>query len=175
MTWDPTPKLAGMATPTPKKTRSRWDETPASMGSATQLPRATPSAFTPSVTPMGGVDLPTPTAINLRGAITPEQYNLLRWQKEIEERNRPLTEDTEQRVYASGGVDEVDNSWNEKDEYLLTIDIFPPPPLFIIGDLEAEQNAEDRYHDIIEEDTTVEPIDANIHDVDVVENDIIDA
>ncbi|XP_059065494.1 uncharacterized protein LOC131032362 [Cryptomeria japonica] len=95
MTWDATPKLSGLATPTPKKQRSRWDETPATMGSATPMAGATPSSFTPGVTPMGGIDLPTPTptAINLRGAITPEQYNLLRWEKDIEERNRPLTDE----------------------------------------------------------------------------------
>ncbi|XP_078446636.1 splicing factor [Wolffia australiana] len=97
MTWDATPKLGGLATPTPKRQRSRWDETPATMGSATPLPGATPAggAYTPGVTPVGGVDLatPTPGAINLRGAMTPEQYNLLRWERDIEERNRPLTDE----------------------------------------------------------------------------------
>ncbi|XP_058207077.1 uncharacterized protein LOC131320393 [Rhododendron vialii] len=96
MTWDATPKLAGLATPTPKRQRSRWDETPATMGSATPMAGATPAAaYTPGVTPVGGVELatPTPGAINLRGAITPEQYNLLRWEKDIEERNRPLTDE----------------------------------------------------------------------------------
>uniref|UniRef100_A0A251U8V2 Putative U2 snRNP component prp10 n=1 Tax=Helianthus annuus TaxID=4232 RepID=A0A251U8V2_HELAN len=78
---DTTPKLSGLATPTPKRQRSRWDETPATMGSAT-----------PGVTPVGGVELstPTPGGINLRGAITPEQYNLMRW---IEDKNRPLTDE----------------------------------------------------------------------------------
>ncbi|KAL5548011.1 hypothetical protein UlMin_003242 [Ulmus minor] len=96
MTWDATPKLSGLATPTPKKQRSRWDETPATMGSATPMPGATPAAaYTPGVTPIGGVELatPTPGAINLRGAVTPEQYNLMRWERDIEERNRPLTDE----------------------------------------------------------------------------------
>ncbi|CAL5435381.1 unnamed protein product [Camellia sinensis] len=90
MTWDATPKFAGLATPTPKRQRSRWDETPATMASATPMA----GAYTPGVTPVGGVELatPTPGAINLRGAITPEQYNLLRWEKDIEERNCPLTD-----------------------------------------------------------------------------------
>ncbi|KAG2395959.1 uncharacterized protein HKW66_Vig0066650 [Vigna angularis] len=57
MTWDATPKLSGMATPTPKRQRSRWDETPAIMGSATPLPGATPAvAYTPGVTHVGGTD-----------------------------------------------------------------------------------------------------------------------
>ncbi|KAG6414454.1 hypothetical protein SASPL_127176 [Salvia splendens] len=91
MAWDAAPKLGGLATPTPKRQRSRWDETPATMGSAT--PGATPAAvYTPGVTPFGAVDMaiPTPNAL-MRSAMTPEQYNLLRWEKDIEERNRPLT------------------------------------------------------------------------------------
>ncbi|CAM8902073.1 hypothetical protein QQ045_009964 [Rhodiola kirilowii] len=103
MTWDATPKISGLATPTPKRQRSRWDETPATMGSATPLPGATP--VTPGVTPLGGVDLatPTPSSLNLRGAIPPEQYNLLRWEKDIEERNRPLTDEELDAIFPLEG------------------------------------------------------------------------
>ncbi|XP_040997990.1 splicing factor 3B subunit 1-like [Juglans microcarpa x Juglans regia] len=108
MTWDATPKISGLATPTPKRQRSRWDETPATMGSATPMAGATPAAaasFTPGITPVGGVELatPTPGAINLRGAITPEQYNLLRWEKDIEERNRPLTDEELDAMFPQEG------------------------------------------------------------------------
>ncbi|KAK1264328.1 hypothetical protein QJS04_geneDACA008358 [Acorus gramineus] len=111
MTWDATPKLPGMATPTPKRQRSRWDETPATMGGATPMSGATPSgatpsaAYTPGVTPVGGMDLatPTPGAINLRGPLTPEQYNLLRWEKDIEERNRPLTDEELDAMFPQEG------------------------------------------------------------------------
>ncbi|CAA7034833.1 unnamed protein product [Microthlaspi erraticum] len=93
-TWDATPK--GLATPTPKRQRSRWDETPATMGSATPG-GATPAAFyTPGVTPLGGDGLltPTPGQLNLNGAgMTAEQYNMARWEKDIEERNRPLSDE----------------------------------------------------------------------------------
>lgn len=111
MTWDATPKLSGMATPTPKRQRSRWDETPATMGSATPLPGATPAAsYTPTVTPVGGAELatPTPGAINLRGAMTPEQYNLLRWEKDIEERNRPLTDEELDAMFPQEGYKILD-------------------------------------------------------------------
>ena len=110
MTWDATPKLAGMATPTPKKQRSRWDETPATMGSATPLPGATPSMFTPGVTPMGGVELatPTPGQIALRGPMTPEQYNMLRWEKDIEERNRPLLDEELEAMFPMEGYKVLD-------------------------------------------------------------------
>ncbi|KAK7306536.1 hypothetical protein VNO77_44483 [Canavalia gladiata] len=104
MTWDATPKLSGMATPTPKRQRSRWDETPATMGSATPLPGATPAAaYTPGVTPVGGVELATPTPGALHGAITPEQYNLLRWERDIEERNRPLTDEELDAMFPQEG------------------------------------------------------------------------
>ncbi|XP_011620713.1 splicing factor 3B subunit 1 [Amborella trichopoda] len=105
MAWDATPKLSGVATPTPKRQRSRWDETPATMGSSTPLPGATPTAFTPGITPVGGVDLatPTPGAINIRGAMTPEQYNLLRWEKDIEDRNRPLSDEELDAMFPQEG------------------------------------------------------------------------
>ncbi|KAL0404738.1 UNVERIFIED_CONTAM: hypothetical protein Sradi_2114600 [Sesamum radiatum] len=67
MAWDATPKLGGMATPTPKRQRSRWDETPATMGSAT--PGATPAAaYTPGVTPFGAADMATQLLMPLCGA-----------------------------------------------------------------------------------------------------------
>ncbi|KAF3614781.1 Splicing factor 3B subunit 1 [Capsicum annuum] len=111
MSWDATPKLAGLATPTPKRQRSRWDETPATMGSATPMPGATPTAaYTPGVTPLGGGELatPTPGAINLRGPLTPEQYNLMRWEKDIEERNRPLTDEELDAMFPQEGYKILD-------------------------------------------------------------------
>lgn len=91
MTWDTTTNLSGVATTlTPKRQRSRWDETPITIGSAT--PGA---AYTPGVTPVSGVELatPTPRAINLRGVITPERFNLLSFEKNIKDKNRPLTDE----------------------------------------------------------------------------------
>ncbi|XVF67246.1 hypothetical protein PTKIN_Ptkin10aG0105200 [Pterospermum kingtungense] len=102
VTWDATPKE--LVTPTPKRQRSRWDETPATMGSATPMPGATPAVpLTPGVTPFGGADLQTPTPGNLRGPMTPEQYNLLRWEKDIEERNRPLTDEELDAMFPQEG------------------------------------------------------------------------
>ncbi|CAA3003568.1 splicing factor 3B subunit 1 [Olea europaea subsp. europaea] len=106
MTWDATPKLAGLATPTPKRQRSRWDETPATVGSATPMGGATPAAaYTPGVTPVGAMDIatPTPNAIMRNAAMTPEQYNLMRWEKDIEERNRPLTDEELDAMFPQEG------------------------------------------------------------------------
>ncbi|KAH0892507.1 hypothetical protein HID58_054936 [Brassica napus] len=82
VTWDSTPK--GYATPTPKRQRSRWDETPATMGSAT---------YTPGFTPF---------QINLLGAMTPDQYNQARWEKEIEERNKPMSDEELDAMFPKG-------------------------------------------------------------------------
>ncbi|KAL8139367.1 hypothetical protein V2J09_005388 [Rumex salicifolius] len=111
MTWDATPKLSGGVTPTPKKQRSRWDETPATMGSATPMGGATPAAaYTPGVTPMGGSELatPTPGQINMRGAMTPEQYNLMRWERDIEDRNKPLTDEELDSMFPMEGYKILD-------------------------------------------------------------------
>lgn len=107
--WESTPKHSGMATPTPKRQRSRWDETPATMGSATPLPGATPAAaYTPGVTPVGGIELATPTPGALQGSFTPEQYNLLRWERDIEERNRPLTDEELDAMFPQDGYKVLD-------------------------------------------------------------------
>ncbi|KAK0599797.1 hypothetical protein LWI29_008764 [Acer saccharum] len=109
LAWEATPK--GLATPTPKRQLSRWDETTATMGSATPLAGATPAAaYKPGVTPVEAINVATPTlsAINLRGAIMPEQYNLLRWDKDIEERNRPLTDDELDTMFPLEGYKQFD-------------------------------------------------------------------
>ena len=110
MTWDSTPK-AGV-TPTPKKNRSRWDETPATVGGATPMMGGmTPGgAFTPGITPMGGIDMatPTPGQIALRAPMTPEQYNMMRWERDIEERNRPLSDEELDAMFPQDGYKVLD-------------------------------------------------------------------
>ncbi|KAL5727847.1 Splicing factor 3B subunit 1 [Ranunculus cassubicifolius] len=111
MTWDATPKLSGAATATLKRQRSRWDETPVNMGCVTPLLRgATPAAYTLGVTPVGGVDLatPTPSAIKHLGAMTPEHYNLLRLEKGMEERNHPLSDEDLDSLLPSKGYKILD-------------------------------------------------------------------
>lgn len=112
-------------TPTPgTKRRSRWDETPG----ATPLPatptpshatpsHATPSHATPSHTPAlhtpmftpGGstpvgvkaMAMATPTPGHL-AAMTPEQLQAYRWEKEIDERNRPYTDEELDAMFPPG-------------------------------------------------------------------------
>eukprot|EP00240_Pyramimonas_obovata_P000041 CAMPEP_0118921466 /NCGR_PEP_ID=MMETSP1169-20130426/734_1 /TAXON_ID=36882 /ORGANISM="Pyramimonas obovata, Strain CCMP722" /LENGTH=1306 /DNA_ID=CAMNT_0006862191 /DNA_START=153 /DNA_END=4073 /DNA_ORIENTATION=- len=110
--WDATPN--NMATPTPKRNRSRWDETPASMGSATPSVGMTPNfsggatpSFTPGMTPMGALGMETPSAAQIAARMnvpmTPEQYNAQRWEREIEERNRPMTDEELDALLPSEG------------------------------------------------------------------------
>lgn len=98
------------------KRRSRWDETPGSVsltgtpftptGSSTPGSSTPSSGFTPlpalASTPMGTAArvLATPTPGHL--VMTPEQMQAYRWEKEIDERNRPLTDDELDTLFPSG-------------------------------------------------------------------------
>ncbi|CAN4110704.1 unnamed protein product [Withania somnifera] len=121
MSWDATPKLAGLATSTLKRQ------------SATPTEGATPAAaYTLGVTPVGVLELatPTPDAINLRGPLTPEQYNLMRWEKDIEERNQPVTDEELDAMFPQEGYKILDppasyyfvSLLNEEDEEELSPD-----------------------------------------------------
>ncbi|CAG2179089.1 unnamed protein product, partial [Oppiella nova] len=97
-------------TPTPgaSKRRSRWDETPAAGGSMTP---ATPSMMTPSMTPItpSGATPMGPKAMAMATPspgqlvpMTPEQMQAFRWEKEIDERNRPMTDDELDSLFPPG-------------------------------------------------------------------------
>ncbi|EFJ42040.1 hypothetical protein VOLCADRAFT_30174, partial [Volvox carteri f. nagariensis] len=95
-----TPALAGAAAK-----RSRWDQTPA-LGAATPAfgPGVTPSFFSaatpavgaPGATPLLGMETPSLSALGAAaaaGQVTPEAYQEARLQREMWERNRPLTDE----------------------------------------------------------------------------------
>lgn len=108
--WDATPKIdagaGGGVGPTPKRTRSRWDETPLIRAGAAGDPNATPlgaGAFDGGATPGPGqlAGMVTPDIHGLAAQhmaaanvpMTPEQYNAMRWEREVEARNAPLTDE----------------------------------------------------------------------------------
>jgi len=119
----PGEKMIVSETPTPSasKRRSRWDETPAATPSMTpggstpsgaatpsMTPGATPSQtpvmMTPSgSTPMGqkAMAMATPSAAQM-AQMTPEQMQAYRWEREIDERNRPLTDDELDSLFPPG-------------------------------------------------------------------------
>jgi len=127
--WAETPRTDRAAgdliqeTPTPGggKRRSRWDETPSNqMTPSVMTPQtpatphtpmgtphaasATPTLMTPSgVTPTGqkAMAMATPTPGHLM-TMTPEQLQTYRWEREIDERNRPLTDDELEAMFPEG-------------------------------------------------------------------------
>lgn len=84
--WAPGETPAVGATPAAKKGRSRWDETPAGQSNLGATPSATPGigatpmGMTPGATPMGAMDMPTPSPSQLptTAQMTPEQYQVCR-------------------------------------------------------------------------------------------------
>jgi splicing factor 3B subunit 1 len=103
---------AAAASAAAAKKRSRWDETPVG-GSSQQTPQMmTPSTvigtpsypdFTPSgTTPSGmkAMNLATPMASQI--PMTPEQMQAYRWEREIDERNRPFTDDDLDTMFPPG-------------------------------------------------------------------------
>ncbi|KAK9760789.1 U2 snRNP component prp10 [Basidiobolus ranarum] len=91
--WDATPQ--GSVTDTPGKRRSRWDETPVNS-----------SAF--GATPVGSVGLMTPTPNQLAQPMTPEAMNAMRWEREIDSRNRPLSDEELDAMFPSAGYKILD-------------------------------------------------------------------
>ncbi|KAL1137623.1 hypothetical protein AAG570_009319, partial [Ranatra chinensis] len=99
-------------TPSASKRRSRWDETPTAGGGATPAGGMTPSTpatavatplMAPSVTPTGqkAMTMATPTPGHLM-TMTPEQLQAYRWEREIDERNRPLTDEELDSMFPPG-------------------------------------------------------------------------
>ncbi|KAJ3103763.1 Splicing factor 3B subunit 1 [Phlyctochytrium planicorne] len=86
--WDATPKGGVAQTPTAKK--SRWDETPVGFN---------PFGATPvGASGLAGMATPVPG-----GAYTPEAMNAIRWEKEIDARNRPFTDEELNQILPSEG------------------------------------------------------------------------
>ncbi|KAJ3642146.1 hypothetical protein Zmor_024955 [Zophobas morio] len=106
-------------TPTPgaSKRRSRWDETPSvqtpsssmTPGAMTpQTPHGTPGHATPMLTPGGStpvgvkaMGMATPTPGHL-ASMTPEQLQAYRWEREIDERNRPYSDEELDAMFPPG-------------------------------------------------------------------------
>eukprot|EP01105_Mastigella_eilhardi_P024468 TRINITY_DN6386_c0_g1_i1.p1 TRINITY_DN6386_c0_g1~~TRINITY_DN6386_c0_g1_i1.p1 ORF type:complete len:1188 (-),score=423.60 TRINITY_DN6386_c0_g1_i1:33-3563(-) len=103
--WDETPVAAkpeGMATPAPKKAagRSRWDETPSNVPAGMMTPSG---GMTPGATPVGNMGAATPTPGQLSRMMTPEQLIAARYDRELDERNRALTDEELDSMFPSEG------------------------------------------------------------------------
>lgn len=100
-----TPSRWDSATPATDggKKRSRWDETPTPAGARDG------GAFTPGATPLGSMALgmATPSMAHL-GAMTPEMAQHMRWEAEVDERNRPMTDEELDALFPSTGYKILD-------------------------------------------------------------------
>ncbi|KAI7871766.1 splicing factor 3B subunit 1 [Spinellus fusiger] len=117
--WDvATPAPDVEATPVGGEKRSRWDATPAH---GTSEWDATPKASsgkrsrwdaTPAhgemATPFGGMNLMTPTPSQLQVPMTPEAANSMRWERELDIRNRPLSDEELDGMFPSTGYKILD-------------------------------------------------------------------
>ncbi len=125
------PDVKAQETPSASKRRSRWDLTPAQTPQvAGGAGSGTPGQFTPSGTPSRGAgagggftpggmtpSLMTPSGVTPTGsaamamqtphpsqlaAMTPEQIQAYRWEKEIDDRNRPLSDEELDSLFPPG-------------------------------------------------------------------------
>ena len=98
---DPTPGRFG-ETPTPKRGgRSKWDDKTPLVGGG-QTPNNY-GGMTPTMTPGMMTPMGTPSMTN--AGLTPERIQMLRWEKEIDERNRPLTDEELDQFLPSVGYE----------------------------------------------------------------------
>lgn len=103
--WAETPRVDRISddavsdTPSASKRRSRWDETPSATPSITSTPMMTPSGATPLGPKAMGLATPTPGHMV---AMTPEQAQAFRWEREIDERNRPFSDDELDALFPPG-------------------------------------------------------------------------
>eukprot|EP01017_Pseudomicrothorax_dubius_P014538 TRINITY_DN1694_c0_g2_i10.p1 TRINITY_DN1694_c0_g2~~TRINITY_DN1694_c0_g2_i10.p1 ORF type:complete len:1206 (-),score=344.77 TRINITY_DN1694_c0_g2_i10:224-3841(-) len=92
-------------TPTPKRAggRSRWDDKTPLVGGLTPN--------TGGMTPTPGGTFLTPSATHLSGtgfgAMTPDRMQNLRWERELDERNRPLTDEELDQLLPPQGYEVV--------------------------------------------------------------------
>jgi splicing factor 3B subunit 1 len=100
-----TPSAGVGATPVvgEKKVRSRWDETPV-VGQTPSGMGATPIGVGISApTPMGGAGMETPMTGQI--PMTPEMMNEMRYQKDVDERNRPWTDEELDALFPPEGYE----------------------------------------------------------------------
>ncbi|KAI7899321.1 splicing factor 3B subunit 1 [Cokeromyces recurvatus] len=102
------------ATPVASTKRSRWDATPVrpSEWDVDATPRATPkrsrwdatpvAADLVAATPVGGTGMMTPLP-GQASYITPEAANALRWERELDARNRPLSDEELDAMFPTTG------------------------------------------------------------------------
>lgn len=100
--WDATPVHPD---PTATPMRSEWDATPKATTTKRSRWDATPvNTNITAATPVGGMGMMTPTPGHLSlTAATPEALNALRWERELDIRNRPLSDEELDAMFPQTG------------------------------------------------------------------------
>lgn len=100
--WDATPVHPD---PTATPMRSEWDATPKATTTKRSRWDATPvNTNITAATPVGGMGMMTPTPGHLSlAAATPEALNALRWERELDIRNRPLSDEELDAMFPQTG------------------------------------------------------------------------
>ncbi|KXN74492.1 ARM repeat-containing protein [Conidiobolus coronatus NRRL 28638] len=96
-------------TPVPSSGRSRWDQTPVGGHTEAETPRRSRSRWdeTPVAQPVVSNVSSTPKPMNIAN-MTPEALNALRWEKDIEYRNRYLSDEELDQMLPSTGFKILD-------------------------------------------------------------------
>ena len=126
---DPTPmRVGGIGgdTPTPRRAlggvvRTKWDEPP----TPKTMSRTASGISTPTYaeTPVGNPNAMTPTDM------TPQRMQMWRWEKEIDERNRPLADEELDQILPANGYDVI-NIYTSNNIYSFNYLIHTSFPLF---------------------------------------------
>jgi len=98
---DATPLVGPTPTPSGRSKRTRWDESPAvGLGGVGATPLVTPG-MTPVGAGLDGLVTPSPAVGGMAG-MTPEVEQARKWERELEERNRYLTDEELDAMFPPG-------------------------------------------------------------------------
>eukprot|EP01038_Epipyxis_sp_PR26KG_P004611 gene4611-6488_t len=94
-----TPTVDSTAT----RKKSRWDETPVASSSNTMNKDMNGMMQTPQATPLGNMIFGMATPAAALGPVTPEVAQQMRWDAEVDERNRPLSDEDLDMIFPQVG------------------------------------------------------------------------
>lgn len=130
-----------METPTPGRGKTRWDETPVRAGNLSG--QATPLPYGTTPTPHQGMfSMATPspgimhTGMTPLANITPDRFNIIKLDKDMEERNKPLSDEYLDQILNIEGYEIVKPPENynpvSNSKKILSTPVYAQTPLYQI-------------------------------------------